>query len=113
MLKKILCIMGVLTSLLAAEGLHRIGSLVSAFDGGDGPIYLSMLALALFVTLLFILALVKKLPKALKVIGIIGLLVSIGIMFFAPALPVNQQIIFSLAVGLLCLFFAPCKEGKP
>ncbi len=107
MLKKILCIIGVLASLLAAEGLHRIGSLASAFNGGDGPIYLSMLVFALFVTLLFILALVNKLPKPLKIIGIIGLVISIGIMFLAPNLPVNQQIIFSLGIGLLCLFFAP------
>ena len=46
MLKKIVIVIGVLGALAAAEGLNRFGGLVSAFGGGDAPIYMGMLIIS-------------------------------------------------------------------
>ena len=112
MLKKIICIVGIIASLLAAEGLHRFGGFISAMNGADAPFYMGMLAAALVVAALFIVAMVGKLSGLFKIIGIILLAVSIALMFFAPALPVNQQIIGSQVVALLCFVFAPKAAAK-
>lgn len=112
MLKKIICIVGIIASLLAAEGLHRFGGFVNTMNGADAPFYMGMLIAALVVAALFIVSMAGKLSGILKLVGIIILAVSIALMMFAPLLPVNMQIIVSLAVALLCLLFAPKAQAK-
>ena len=52
MLKKIICIVGIIASLLASEGLHRFGGFVNAMNGVDAPFYMGMLIAALVVVLM-------------------------------------------------------------
>jgi hypothetical protein len=111
--KKVVYVIGILASLLAAEGLYRFGSFVSAMDGADSPFYMLMLLVSIACVVLFILAWVGKLPKVVKWIGIALVVASIALMMFAPAFPVNIQIIGSLIVTFICLIFANTKKSAP
>jgi hypothetical protein len=109
-MKKVVYVVGIIACLLAAEGLHRFGGLVSAFGGGDAPFYMGMLIVSLICAVLFVLAWVGKLPNIAKWIGAVCLIGSAGLMLAAPALPVNIQIIISLFVAFLCLVFSSAQK---
>lgn len=106
-MKKIFSVIGILASLSAAEGLHRIGGFVSAMNGGDTPFYMVALCVSLVACLLFVLSMVGKLSRLLKWIAVICLVASAGVMMLAPAFPVIMQIIVSLIVAAVCMAFAP------
>ena len=88
-------------SLLAAEGLNRIGSLVAAFKGADSSFYRMFLIVAIISAGVFFLALFIKISKIIKWLMFMALLISTGLMLNAPAFPVNQQIIVGLFLSAL------------
>ena len=101
MLKRLIYIIGLLMSLLAAEGLNRIGSLVAAFKGADSSFYRMFLIVAIISAGVFFLALFIKISKIIKWLMFMALLISTGLMLNAPAFPVNQQIIVGLFLSAL------------
>lgn len=111
-MKKIISVIGIIASLLAAEGLHRFGSFIGAMKGGDTPFYMGILLVSLVVAMFFVLSMVGKLAKIAKWLGVLLLIASIVLMGFAPMLPVNVQIFVSLGVALLCMIFAPTTTVK-
>jgi len=104
MLNKIIIVIGILGSLAAAEGLNRFGSFVSAFGGGDAPIYTGMLIISVISAGVLVISISNKPNKIVKWLTFALLLVSIGLMTAAPAFPVNEQILLGLFVATLCLF---------
>ena len=110
-MRKFICVIGIIASLFAAEGLHRFGGFVNAFGGQDGFFYTGALIVSLVSAVFFILAMVGKLSKGMKWLAIICLATSTGIMLLAPMLPVNQQNLVSLFVAFICMFFAPVKKN--
>ena len=111
-MKKIISIIGIIASLLAAEGLHRFGSFIGVMKGGDTPFYMGILVVSLIIAMFFVLSMVGKLAKIAKWLGVLLLIASIVLMGFAPMLPVNVQIFVSLGVALLCMIFAPTVTVK-
>lgn len=106
-MRKILCVIGIIACLSAAEGLYRFGGFVGAMHGKDTPFYMVVLALSLVACMLFVLSMVGKLSRLLKWVAVLCLVASAGVMFLAPAFPVIMQIIASLIVAAVCMAFAP------
>lgn len=101
MLKKLIYVMGLLMSLLAAEGLNRMSGLVAALKGTDAGFYRVFLIVAVVAAGVFLVALFKKIPGMIKWQMFTALLVSTGLMLNAPAFPVNKQIFVGLSLSTL------------
>jgi hypothetical protein len=107
MLKKIVIVIGVLGALAAAEGLNRFGGLVSAFGGGDAPIYMGMLIISVISAGVLLMSIFNKSNSIVKWLTFVLLLGSTGLMMAAPAFPVNVQIVVGLiAAAFACLFIS-------
>jgi len=110
-MKKVVLILGIIGALIAAEGLNRIGSFVSAFGGEDSPFYLFSLIVAVFASGVLLLALFNKTNSIIKWITLVLLLGCCGMMMNAPGLPVMGQIIMGLIMAIIaCLFISKIKE---
>ena len=101
----VIYLLGVIACLFAAEGLNRFEWLVGAFGRVDVSFYTVMFAVSHFCVVLFILALLTKLSKIMKWVGVVCLLVSTALMLTIPSFPVTIQIIVSIIVALVCIFF--------
>ena len=113
-LKKIMIILGIIGALLAAEGLNRIGGLVSAFGGGDAPFYQFSLIAAVLASGVLLLALFNKTNSIVKWITFVLLLGCCGMMMNGPGLPVMEQIIMGLIMATIaCLCINKTKEVSP
>ncbi len=112
MINKIVTVVGILGALVAAEGLNRFGGLVSALGGGDAPYYMAMLVLSVISAGVLLLGLFNKSHAILKWIVVVLLSGSTGLMFVAPALPVNIQIIIGLGVAAVAAIFMRTRTGE-
>ena len=113
-LKKIMIILGIIGALLVAEGLNRVGGLVSAFGGGDAPFYQFSLIAAVLASGVLLLALFNKTNSIVKWITFVLLLGCCGVMMNAPGLPVMEQIIMGLIMATIaCLCINKTKEVSP
>jgi hypothetical protein len=100
-------VVGFFGCLLAADGLRLLGRFVGVWEGGGNALFYMGIRLISYVGAgLFVLAWIKKLPQIVKWIGASCLLGSAALMMVAPPLFVRTQIIGSLVVASLCLFFA-------
>ena len=107
MIKKIFCGVGIASTLLAAEGLKRVGSLMAAINAADTPYYQAILYISIASAGVFLVSFFKEIPKIVKYLVTISLFASAGIMLAAPAFPVNQQIFAGLSVAALASFAIP------
>jgi uncharacterized membrane protein YeaQ/YmgE (transglycosylase-associated protein family) len=103
-------VVGILGALAAAEGLNRFGSFVSAFDGADSPFYMAMLVISVIGAGVLLLGLFNKSNKIVKWVMFVLLFGCIGLMFNAPNLPVNMQIIIGLVVATVATIFIRTKS---
>jgi hypothetical protein len=110
--KKVVLILGIIGALLAAEGLNRIGSLISAFGGEDSPFYQGTLIISVFAAGMFLLALFNKSNSIIKWIVLSLLICCLGLMLNGPGFPVMNQIILGLVFFHYCLFFYKKNRGK-
>ena len=105
-------VVGILGALAAAEGLNRFGSFVSAFDGADSPFYMAMLVISVIGAGVLLLGLFNKSSKIVKWLIVVLLLGCTGLMFNAPNLPVNIQIIFGLVITAIATIFIGTKPKE-
>ena len=115
MIKKIFCGVGIAFTLLAAEGLKRIGSLMAAINAADTPYYQAILYISIASAGVFLVSFFKEIPKIVKYLVTISLFASLGLCLLLLAFPVNQQIFAGLSVAALASFFAiptPPKSEK-
>lgn len=110
-MRKLVLIIGILGALAAAEGLNRFGSLVSAFKGGDAPIYSGMLGISVFGTGVLLLAVFNVERQWIKWLTFVMLIGSAGLMLAAPSFPVNIQIIAGLVISAAAILFI--RKKKP
>ena len=104
-------ILGVVGAILAAEGLNRIGSLVSAFGGDDSSFYQGALIISVLAAGMFLLALFNISNSIIKWIVFSLLICCLGLMFNAPGLPVMYQIFLGLVFSInACLFIKKTDE---
>lgn len=111
MLKKVACGVGMLGSLLAAEGLNRFGSMVAAMKGGDAPFYKAFLYVSIASAGVLLISFFKEIPKGVKYLVVLSLLVSTGLMLKAPNFPVNRQIFTGLLVAALASLAIPIPKN--
>jgi len=112
MFRKIVYVVGILMSLMAAEGLNRFGSLVAAFRGADAGSYQAFLLVAIFSAGVFLAAFFNKVNKSIKWITFIALLICSALMLAAPAFPVNFQIITGLFISAIATLFIKMPKTK-
>lgn len=96
---------------LAAEGLNRFGGLVAAFGGADAELYLAFLLLSLIAIVVFILALFITLPKAVKWVMLMALVIASVFMLLAPNFPVTQQILVGLIGAAIAMLAVPVRQA--
>lgn len=96
---------------LAAEGLNRFGGLVAEFGGTDAEVYLAFLLLSLIAIVVFILALFIVLPKAVKWVMLMALVIASVFMLFAPNFPVTQQISVGLIGAAIAMLAVPVRQA--
>jgi hypothetical protein len=111
-LKKIMIILGIIGALLVAEGLNRVGGLVSAFGGGDAPFYQGALIISVLAAGMFLLALFNKSNSIIKWIVFSLLICCLGLMLNAPGFPVITQIIGGLVFSIIACFFIKRTDEK-
>lgn len=111
-MKKIVLILGIIGALLAAEGLNRIGSFVSAFGGEDSPFYQGALIISVLAAGMFLLALFNKSNSIIKWIVFSLLICCLGLMLNAPGFPVMNQIIGGLVFSIIACFFIKRTDEK-
>ena len=107
---KIILILGILGAAAAAEGLNRFGSLVSALDGADAPIYLAMLVVSVVGGGILLLGLFNKSHIVIKWVIFVVLVGCVGLMFAAPDFPVSWQIIIGLIISAAAVIFIRTKK---
>ena len=112
MLKKTILIIGILGALAAAEGLNRFGGLVSAFGGGDAPIYMGMLIISVISAGVLLMSIFNKSNRIVKWLTFVLLLGNTGLMMSAPLFPVNVQILVGLIAAAIACFFIRMSENS-
>ena len=100
------------SGLVGAGGFNRFGSFVSAFDGADSPFYMAMLVISVIGAGVLLLGLFNKSNKIVKWLMVVLLLGCTGLMFNAPNLPVNIQIIFGLVITAIATIFIGTKPKE-
>lgn len=99
-------------SALAAEGLNRFGGLVAALGGADAELYLTLLLLSLLTAIVFAIAFFIPIPKPIKWVLFIALLIASGLMFFAPNFPVTTQILIGLVGAAAAMTAVPVRQSN-
>ena len=107
---RVLLVVGILGALAAAEGLNRVSSFVSAFDGADSPFYMGMLVISVIGAGVLLLGLFNKSNKIIKWVTVVLFLGSAGLMLNAPNLPVNMQIIIGLVAAAVATILIRTKS---
>ena len=114
MMKKTIFILGIIGALIASEGLYRIAKLISAFGGGDAPIYYGFIITSVLAAGMFILALFNKSNSIAKWIVFSVLICCFGLMFSGVMFEVKYQIICGLFFSIIaCLFIKRTDTAIP
>ena len=104
-MRKIVMVIGALAAALAAEGLVRVASFVSAFNGADADFYYAMLFVMVFVAVVFVLGAVGKAGRVLKYLSLVGIALAAFVMMEAPSFGANVQALLGMIVSFLCALF--------
>jgi hypothetical protein len=110
MFRKILWALGVICTLIAAEGLYRFGGLIAAFGGSDSRFYMAFLVISILAAVAFVVAFFRPIPGIAKWLLFAALLISSGLMLMAPSLPVTEQVFVGLAFSALLSLSLPLKK---
>lgn len=113
LLRRIMAVIGIIGTLLAAEGLSRFGSFVGALGGSDTLFYQLFLLVSLIAAGVLLLAVFGVVNPVIKWLTIALTIVSILMLLPAPALPVVMQAISGLVVAALALIFVRRRPKQP
>ncbi|QCG92705.1 hypothetical protein E6C67_01975 [Azospirillum sp. TSA2s] len=94
-------IIGVLGSLLAAEGLLRIATFVSSVGGHDAKFYYFGLFVVVCTVLALFAALLGRFNRLAKYATLVGLLGAGGLLLASPGLPVIFQALLGIILAII------------
>ncbi len=100
-MRKLISIVGLLSALIATEGLNRVATLVNVFNGKDGPIYSFILFVSIFAAGVLLVSLFARVARWVKVSTFIALLGGTAVLLGAPSFGVVMQSMGGLAVAAI------------